>query len=405
MSEQTRRDVLRLATASTAAGVLTIGSAVSAQSNEGGWKRAESPTGKALNDAVDTAAGPFAAGADGNVIARRDDGWQTVVAYGPQARSRRLTGIDATDDGKAVWFVGGSGVIGEYNVETKTLTNYSAPKGKTSTWEDCAVRGTAGENERVYFVNGSGELLVGVRQDSGAMRYEKVIKPGGGSTIPGIDFHSRGAGHVCSTSQFVAETADGGSSWTQIGIDFAGGAFFDIASRGPKDVNVAAGSGIVYRYDGFRWTPHVVDGKRRAIRAIDRDGADGLAAGDGGAIYERQSAGQWQRYETGVESKLDGVAAGSAYDVAVGDGGTILERQVGNTGVGTGNATNVSAGNETNATAGNTTNASADNATDAGNRTNSTAITTAVLSMDAPTAEPLSVENYVDGEWVAPPKR
>ncbi len=371
MSEQTRRDVLRLATASTAAGVLTIGSAVSAQSNDGGWEQAKSPTGKALNDAVDTAAGPFAAGADGNVVARRDDGWQKVVAYGPQARSRRLTGIDATDDGKAVWFVGGSGVIGEYNVETKTLTNYSAPKGKTSTWEDCAVRGTAGENERLYFVNGSGELLVGVRQDSGAMKYKEVIKPGGGSTIPGIDFHSRKAGHVCSTSQFVAESTDSGSTWEQIGIDFAGGAFLDIASRGPKDVNVAAGSGIIYRYDGFRWTPHVVDDERRAIRAVDRDGADGLAAGDGGTILERQSAGQWQQYEIGIESKLDGVATGSSYDVAVGDGGTIVERPAGSADAGAGNATD---GNSTNATA--------------------------TRSIDAPTAEPLSVERYVEGVWI-----
>lgn len=378
MSERTRRDVLRLATASTAAGVLTVGSVATAQSTDDtGWQRVESPTDKALNDAVGTAAGPFAAGADGNVVARVGEKWKKVVSYGPQARSRRLTGIDATDDGKAVWFVGGSGVIGEYNVETRTLTNYSAPKGKTSTWEDCAVRGTAGENERVYFVNGSGELLVGVRQDSGAMKYKKVVKPGGGSTIPAIDFHGRKTGHVCSTSQFVAETTDGGSTWTRIGIDFAGGAFFDLASRDPRDVNVAAGSGIIYRYDGFRWTPHVVDDKRRAIRAVDRSGADGLAAGDGGAIYERQSAGQWTQYETGIESKLDGVATGPSYDVAVGDGGTILERRPG-TGTGGGDG----------------------NGTETGNGSNATAIDTPPVSVDVSVTEPLSVENYVDGEWI-----
>jgi hypothetical protein len=380
MTQRTRRDVLRLATASTAAGVLTIGSAATAQSNDTEWQRVESPTGKSLNDAVDTAAGPFAAGASGDVVARGEDGWRKVVDYGPQARSRRLTGIDATDDGKAVWFVGGSGVIGEYNVETRTLTNYSAPGGKTSTWEDCAVRGTAGENERVYFVNGSGELLVGVRQDSGAMKYNEIVKPGGGSTIPGIDCYDRKAGHVCTTSQFVGVTTDGGETWEQIGIDFAGGAFFDLASQGERDVNVAAGSGIIYRYDGFRWTPHVVDDKRRAIRAVDRDGANGLAAGDGGGIYERQSAGQWRHYETGVESKLSGVASGSTYDVAVGDGGTILERQVGDGGTDTGD------GNATE--------------TDDGNSSNST-LTTTTVSLDALSAESLTVENYANGEWIS----
>ncbi|WP_245799927.1 hypothetical protein [Haladaptatus litoreus] len=51
--------------------------------------------------------------------------------------------MDVTDDGNRIWFVGGSGVIGEYDVETETLTNYSAPKGKTSTWEDLQSLETA----------------------------------------------------------------------------------------------------------------------------------------------------------------------------------------------------------------------------------------------------------------------
>ncbi|WP_436929880.1 WD40/YVTN/BNR-like repeat-containing protein [Halosimplex halobium] len=328
MTRHTRREILR------AAGVTALGGAGAAASavgeNEDGaqgtWEAVDSPTDKPLNSAVDTAAGPYAVGGGGDVVGRTDDGWRTVVEYGPQARSRPLTGVDATDDGAAVWFVGGSGVIGEYNVETRTLTNYSAPKGKTSTWEDCAVRGTAGEDERLFFVNGSGELLVGVRQDSGAMEYRDVIKPGGGSTIPGVDFHSRSAGHVCSTSQFVAGTADGGESWNRIGIGFAGTSFFDVASASERDVNVAAGNGIVYRYDGFRWTPHVVDDERQAVRSVDRTPDSGIAAGDGGKVYERRSTGQWERIRTPVDTKLRGVARGSGVAVAVGNNGRIVER-------------------------------------------------------------------------------
>ncbi|WP_276254569.1 hypothetical protein [Halomontanus rarus] len=376
MSDYSRRDVIRLAAASaTTAGVLTVGSAASDRQAESEWVVAESPTEEPLNDAVDTAAGPFAVGASGNVVARRESGWQKVVEYGPQARSRRLTGIDVTDGGRAVWFVGGSGVIGEYDVETQTLTNYSAPGGKTSTWEDCAVQGTAGKDERLYFVNGSGELLVGARRDSGALEYADVVKPGGGSTIPGIDFNAREAGHVCSTSQFVAETGDGGETWDRIGIDFAGGAFFDVASQGGSDVNVAGGSGIIYRYDGFRWTPHVVDDGRQAIRAIDRDGDEGLAAGDGGKVYERQSAGQWTRHETSVDAKLEGAARGATYDVAVGDGGTILERTVGDSSTdGDGNSTD--------------------------SDSNSTASGVANDSTNALSDEPLSVATYLEGDWV-----
>jgi hypothetical protein len=321
-----RRGFLKL-TGATAAAVAGVPSITAQDSTDSGWVEAESPTSKTLNGAVDTVEGPVAVGGGGDVVIRRSSGWERIVNYGPQARSRPLTGCDVTDDGKAVWFVGGSGVIGEYRVDTQTLTNYSAPKGKTSTWEDCAVVGTAGEDERLSFVNGSGELLVGTRQDSGAVKYRDVIKPGGGSTIPGIDYHSRQNGHVASTSQLVSETTDGGQSWNRIGIDFAGKAFFDVASVSATDVNVAGGGGIVYRYDGFRWTPHVIDDGRQAVRALDRGPDYGLAAGDGGKTYERRSAGQWEAMATPVETKFRGVARGETYDVAVGGGGVIVERE------------------------------------------------------------------------------
>ncbi|WP_247002503.1 hypothetical protein [Halosolutus gelatinilyticus] len=335
MSRQTRREFARLTAVSTTtiAGLATLGSVGAARSSQAEWTQVESPTDEPLYGAVETVDGPYAVGGGGDVVARRQDGnWVKVVEYGPQARSRPLFGVDVTDDGRRIWFVGDSGVIGEYDVQTQTLTNYSAPMGITSTWEDCAVRGTAGDNERLYFVNGSGELLVGTRLDSGAVEYEEVIEPGGGSTIPGIDFHARNRGHVVSTSQLVAETEDGGETWEQIGIDFAGEAFFDVASEGLQDVNVAAGAGIIYRYDGFRWTPHVVDSDRQAIRAIDRDDAAGLAAGAEGKVYDRQSVGQWRRTQTPVSVALLGVARTTAVDVAVGENGTIVER--------TGNAAN-----------------------------------------------------------------
>lgn len=327
MPNHTRREFMKTSgTAAIAAVGMPSDAIAQSKSSDSGWTEAKSPTTKTLFGVVDTVEGPFAVGAGGDVLARRKSGWQKVVEYGPQARSRPLTGVDVTSDGKAIWFVGGSGVIGEYDVATETLTNYSAPKGKTSTWEGCSVVGNAGENERLYFVNGSGELLVGVRQKSGAIKYENVRKPGGGSTIPAIDFRSRKKGHVCSTSQFAAETTDGGKKWHRIGIDFAGGAFFDVASVGPKDVNVAGGGGVVYRYDGFRWTPHVIDDERQAIRAIDRDGSAGLAAGSGGKTYERQSAGEWEQFQTPVTAKLNGAARGKTHDVAVGAGGSIVER-------------------------------------------------------------------------------
>lgn len=392
MSKHTRRNFVRLVGA-TAVGTAGLASGITTQADsKTGWEKVASPTSKTLYGAVDTVEGPFAVGAGGNVLARRQSGWQKVVEYGPQARSRLLTAVDATDDGKAIWFVGGSGVIGEYRVDTETLTNYSAPKGKTSTWEGCAVRGEAGKNERLYFVNSSGELLVGVRQDSGVVKYEKVIKPGGGSTIPAIDFYTRKKGHVCSTSQFVAKTTDGGDNWQRIGIDFAGTGFFDIASAGRQDVNVAAGNGIIYRYDGFRWTPHVVDDGRQSVRAIDRDGKNGLAAGSGGKVYERQSTGQWRRYQTSVATSLRGVARGdNGIDVAVGNGGTIVERII-NTGGSSGTPMN-----ETNTTTDNVTKRS-NNMTS--NSTEGFGISTSDINWEADLSDlRKTVRTHREGEW------
>lgn len=390
MPDSSRRTFLKLAGASITAAAAGVGGAhtVNAQSSNGDFTVVEDPpTTKTLFSAVDTADGPYAVGAGGDVLARGENGWRKVVEYGPQARSRPLRGADVTDDGKAVWFVGGSGVIGEYRVDTQTLTNYSAPQGKTSTWEDVAVVGNAGQNERFYFVNGSGELLIGIRQDSGAVQYRDVLKPGGGSTIPGIDFHDREKGHVISTSQFVAETTNGGMKWNQIGIGFAGGAFFDVASVGPKDVNVAAGGGIVYRYDGFRWTPHVIDDGRQAIRGIDRDGDDGFAAGAGGKVYERLSAGQWQRIQTPSESQLNGAASGEGYAVAVGAGGTIVERVDGDSGSSGGtNTTNTTATNTT-------TNTTMNETADVTGSPGSSQFTVAL--------DPTMVTTVAEGAWVS----
>lgn len=307
MSQYTRREFSQLVGAAGIGGTGIL-NAMTQKSQSSEWEQVDSPTNKTLHGAVDTVEGPFAVGASGDVIARRQNGWEKVVNYGPLARSRILTSVDVTDDRKAVWFVGEGGVVGEYRVDTETLTNYSNPKELTSRLGGFAVEGTAGKNERLYLTTSSGELLVGVRQDSGVMKYGNFVKPGGGSELSGVDFSARKKGHVCSTSQFVGKTTDGGSSWNRVGIDFANASFADIASVKPTDVNVAATEGVIFRYDGFRWTPHVVDDGRANIQAVSRNGEAGIAAGDGGKVYERQSAGNWKRYNTSVELNLKGAA-------------------------------------------------------------------------------------------------
>jgi hypothetical protein len=61
-------------------------------------------------------------------------------------------------------------------------------------------------------------------------------------------------------------------------------------------------------------------------------GVRGFAAGAGGKVYERQSAGQWNRIQAHSESQLNGATSGEGYAVAVGAGSTIVERIDGESG-------------------------------------------------------------------------
>lgn len=326
MTDQTRRAFIKGSGAAIAgaAGLSTLSTSVAA---ENGWTTVESPTTKTLNGAVLAANGPWAAGGGGDVIERTADGWVKRLDYGPVLASNELTCIDATSDGAAIWFAGGSGVIGEMDVVTKTLTDHSAPGGKTSTWEGIAVSGTSGEDETISLVNGSGEELTGYRQSDGSIKWEEVVKPGGGSSMKGMDTFGPDSFTCVNTNAKAYASTDGATTWSEIGIDGSEVGLYGIAAVASDDMNVAAGDGIIYRYDGSRWTGRKVGSK--SIKAIDRLSELGLAAGGSGRVFRRQQIGSWERYQTPTENNLNGcLLGGEAYpDVAVGSTGTIVEKQ------------------------------------------------------------------------------
>ncbi|WP_049997861.1 hypothetical protein [Halococcus sediminicola] len=326
-----RRRFLQLTGATALAAGVGAAVSGSAGAQASAWTIADSPTDKTLHDVVQSSEGPYAVGSGGKVLARRADGWEVVVQKGPTVESNTLRGAGVTDDGKTVWFAGGSGVVAQYDVVEEQLTDYSAPMGKTSTWEDVAVTGKAGA-ETVHLVNGSGEVLNGTKTDSGGMDWGEVQKPpagesADGSSMKGIDFASASVGHVSNTSTKVYETTDSGGSYREIGIDGGSVGLYGVASVSESDVNVVGGSGTIYRYDGSTWTP--MEAGQSTIYGIDRDGSAGLAVGSGGRVYDRASPGTWTKAETPTSKKLRGAAldtAGGYPDVAVGSGGTIIER-------------------------------------------------------------------------------
>jgi hypothetical protein len=287
--------------------------------SEPGWSDIDTPTDQSLLDVVATSAGAYAVGEAGVVLARDGGDWTVALDDGPTANANALRGVDATADHQGVWFAGDSGVLGRY--ADGKLTDHSAPEDQTSTWEDVAVTGDSG-GERIHLVNGSGELLRGTYED-GAVSWGDIEKPGSGSSISSIEFRDADRGHICDTNQSVYETTNGGESYEEIGIEDANAAFTDIATTDAETV-VAADDGSLFRYDGAVWTR--LRPSESALSAIDLVGETGLAAGDGGAVYELMNE-SWESAETPTDADLRGIAIGERVAVAVGTDGTAIERR------------------------------------------------------------------------------
>lgn len=283
------------------------------------WNEAESPTDKTLHGVVRTAKGPYAVGADGNVLARVGDSWRFVIEAGPSTKRNELTAVDATD-GKRVWFAGSSGSLGVYDLRTGRKYDYSAPMEKTSTWEAVAATGPAGD-ETLRLANGSGEVLHVTVDDAGCPQWGEVVKPGSGSSVTALDY-GRGRYYVVDTSgNAFAETDDG---WERIGVDDAQVNFYDIAVTDGA-VLIAGGDGRAYRY--YRpcdnWTP--VAAGTGALHGVDSGSGRTLAVAAGGGIFERTREAGWTPVDSPVEADLLSVALGDP-SVAVGADGTIVER-------------------------------------------------------------------------------
>ncbi|KTG07648.1 hypothetical protein AUR64_02825 [Haloprofundus marisrubri] len=284
-----------------------------------GWNEVNAPTDAALYDVVMTLDGPIAVGEGGVVLGRRGSDWQAITENGPGDASNGLVAADVTDDGNAVWFVGDSGAIGRLNVVSGRVTDYSAPNGKTSSWEGLAVDGRAGR-ESVFAVNGSGELLPGT-YGGGTVSWGQVSKPSGGESVAAIDVH-RGTGYIADTGGGVYRTARNG--WQTVGIRGAGVSLTDLSVVDKTLVNVTTEEGDIYVYNGHNWL--LVTTADSALHAIDRRSGRGLAAGVGGTVLSLES-NQWQSQESPTSNTLHGCALGTASysDVAVGANGVVLE--------------------------------------------------------------------------------
>lgn len=312
MARHTRRAFAKGIGATIAAAVMPL--TVSGQT---AWTVAETPTDSTLHDVTDTDGGMHAVGDAGLILARTDDTWTKVLDGGPTGNGNDLYGVDVTDDGERLWFVGASGAIGEYDIESGLVTDHSAPNDVTNNFNDVAVTGTADE-ANVYVAGDSGAVYYSF--ENGETGTWDNVTPGSGSNINAISFHGDRAGHAIDGNQTVFVTDDG-TTWNKLGIEDADYGFQGLDSNATDDVWVAGGGGSVYHWNGSEWTRTGTGDA--TLQDIAVSGADGLAVGEGGAAHERQP--RWEAIETGVGGNLAALARGNI-DVAVGAGGLVIER-------------------------------------------------------------------------------
>lgn len=289
------------------------------------WVAADVPTDAALYDVVQTAAGAYAVGEDGVVLAREGGDWTVRLERGLADAGDGLRTAAVTSNGRALWVAGDSGAIGLYDVVADRAVDFSAPKEKTTSWTAIAAAGLAGE-ERITAINSSGELLRG-RRDGAEMTWGDVSKPGSGSSIADIALTSLSYGYIVDTDGGVFGSRDGGATWARIGIDGAGVDFAAVSAIDTGHVTVAGGNGAVYGYNGVDWSRATVGEQPIAALARDRDTA--LAVSSSGAIYERSFDGWTPLVRLRPGNDLHAVALGTARSprLVVGESGTVFERR------------------------------------------------------------------------------
>ena len=303
-----RRAVLKTA------GSLCAAAAVPTATAATKWTVEKAPTDGALYDVAYASDGAYAVGQDGVVLERTEKGWRKVTDGGVTGDGRDLLCADVTDDGDRLWFAGASGAVGEYDVRTGGIDDHGSPQDNTNNFLDIAVTGQGGE-ANVYVADGSG--IVSYSFENGQSGKWNSVQVGQGDALTGIDFYDAKSGHVVNTNGSAFDTTDG-SSYDRIGVPDANESFYGLDSDGATDVRVAAGGGVVYRYDG-EWSSTTI--ANATLRDIEVDGEDGYAVGESGRVFRYD--GDWSEESTETGQNLRAVDRGSP-NVAVGDSSTVI---------------------------------------------------------------------------------
>ncbi len=317
MQEGTTRRAFMRGIAGTAVATTVVGSAAAADS-DAEWTVEETPTGSTIYDVEYTSNGAYAVGAGGVVLRRDEAGWTKVLDGGPTGNGNSLYGSDVSCHGSCLWFVGSSGAIGMFNVETGNLEDYSAPMDVTNNFNDVSTRPTS-NGTNVYVAGDSGKVYFSF--DGGKTGTWNYTTPGSGSAVNAIDFFGGRDGHAVDGNKTVFETDDGGT-YEKTGVADANNNFFGVDSDAFDDVTVVGGGGTVLEWDGSKWTrADLGDAQLRDVSV----GEVSYTVGGGGAVFRRDGS-KWAQEATPTGDNLKSVVDGPT-PLAVGAGGTIIARK------------------------------------------------------------------------------
>lgn len=303
----------------------------------GEWREVESPVNTPLYDVVSTQYGPAAVGGKGKVIGRTPEGeWGVLVENGPSGHSRAMRTVDATDDGKRIWFAGDGKSIGYYDLESGERNDYTDEPTLGGNPSSDALSGTVGAltvagergSEKLLFADSSGNVLpahIDERREGDQLRidWQFTSHPSGDTAVKAIASSADGVGYaVDNNARIYKTTRDQG--WEQVGIYDADKSMY--AAEIDGDVILVGGSsGFVYeRESDGRWTPHNVGSF--TVRAMARRGGEMLAGGAGNLVY-REANSRWGRIHWHGGTTVRGITfgQGAQADVAVCKDGTIVE--------------------------------------------------------------------------------
>ncbi|MGH7987723.1 MAG: YCF48-related protein [Candidatus Binataceae bacterium] len=245
-------------------------------------------------------------------------------AGGELFQDRDLYSIRFTPDGKVGWICGETGLILRSDDGGKSW------QVQKSGIHDNLFKLYVADAQNAFAVGADGAI---VRTTNGGQSWQK-IKPPKNVSFFDVTFSDKNDGWIVGEFATVLGTSDGGQTWTvrsggNTG-DYTIGPWFAVDFSDPQHGLVAGLSGtMLTTSDGGKTWQKAQLPDQVASYVIARDAANKKlwVAGNGGNMFDRSGAGQWQALKRTTFNDITDVAFAGNEGFAVGLNGTILRTQ------------------------------------------------------------------------------